>query len=145
MVSFQIIFKCGDDPRQDQLVIQLISLMDSLLKKVWLTLLHLDMYRYVLSSSKSHRSNSICASRLIPSWPCPVAKVWSPRSLQCGLVLLIYCAGKQAWSSSFLPCLWARFSLPMEGTFRIFFVSTTHTTTARMASNERLWTFSSRA
>jgi phosphatidylinositol kinase/protein kinase (PI-3 family) len=33
-VLLQIIFKCGDDPRQDQLVIQLISLMDSLMKKV---------------------------------------------------------------------------------------------------------------
>jgi phosphatidylinositol 3-kinase len=32
--EYSIIFKCGDDPRQDQLVIQLISLMDSLLKKV---------------------------------------------------------------------------------------------------------------
>lgn len=34
----KIIFKCGDDPRQDQLVIQLISLMDSLLKKVLMSI-----------------------------------------------------------------------------------------------------------
>lgn len=35
---FKIIFKSGDDLRQDQLVMQLISLMDSLLKKVNLDL-----------------------------------------------------------------------------------------------------------
>lgn len=35
---YKIIFKSGDDLRQDQLVMQLISLMDSLLKKVNLDL-----------------------------------------------------------------------------------------------------------
>jgi phosphatidylinositol 3-kinase len=36
--TYKIIFKSGDDLRQDQLVMQLISLMDSLLKKVNLDL-----------------------------------------------------------------------------------------------------------
>jgi phosphatidylinositol 3-kinase len=37
-LTYKIIFKSGDDLRQDQLVMQLISLMDSLLKKVNLDL-----------------------------------------------------------------------------------------------------------
>lgn len=37
-ITYKIIFKSGDDLRQDQLVMQLISLMDSLLKKVNLDL-----------------------------------------------------------------------------------------------------------
>ena len=36
--AYKIIFKAGDDLRQDQLVMQLISLMDGLLKKVNLDL-----------------------------------------------------------------------------------------------------------
>ena len=36
--TYKIIFKSGDDLRQDQLVMQMISLMDSLLKKVNLDL-----------------------------------------------------------------------------------------------------------
>lgn len=38
LMTYKIIFKSGDDLRQDQLVMQLISLMDSLLKKVNLDL-----------------------------------------------------------------------------------------------------------
>ncbi|CAN0428953.1 unnamed protein product, partial [Hapterophycus canaliculatus] len=34
----QVIFKSGDDLRQDQLIMQMISLMDSLLKRVNLDL-----------------------------------------------------------------------------------------------------------
>lgn len=48
----RVIFKCGDDLRQDQLVIQMINLMDSLLKKVNLDL-KLTPYR-VLAVSPQH-------------------------------------------------------------------------------------------
>lgn len=37
-VKYKVLFKCGDDLRQDQLMIQMINLMDSLLKKVNLDL-----------------------------------------------------------------------------------------------------------
>lgn len=36
--TYQVIFKSGDDLRQDQLIMQMISLMDSLLKRVNLDL-----------------------------------------------------------------------------------------------------------
>lgn len=48
----RVIFKCGDDLRQDQLMIQMINLMDSLLKKVNLDL-KLTPYR-VLAVSPEH-------------------------------------------------------------------------------------------
>jgi len=49
---YKVIFKIGDDLRQDQLVIQMINLMDSLLKKVNLDL-KLTPYR-VLATSSEH-------------------------------------------------------------------------------------------
>ena len=48
---YRVIFKSGDDLRQDQLVIGLISLMDQLLKKVNLDL-RLTPYRVLATSSK---------------------------------------------------------------------------------------------
>lgn len=50
--NYRVLFKCGDDLRQDQLMIQMINLMDSLLKKVKLDL-KLTPYR-VLATSPSH-------------------------------------------------------------------------------------------
>ena len=44
--EFSVIFKLGDDLRQDQLVVQLISLMDRLLKKENLDL-NLIIYKVV--------------------------------------------------------------------------------------------------
>lgn len=38
--SLKVIFKSGDDLRQDQLIMQMINLMDSLLKKVFITNLY---------------------------------------------------------------------------------------------------------
>jgi len=49
---YRVIFKIGDDLRQDQLIIQMINLMDSLLKKVKLDL-KLTPYR-VLATSPLH-------------------------------------------------------------------------------------------
>jgi len=51
-VPYKVIFKSGDDLRQDQLIIQMINLMDSLLKKVKLDL-QLTPYR-VLATGPSH-------------------------------------------------------------------------------------------
>eukprot|EP00462_Mataza_sp_D1_P020946 CAMPEP_0175147654 /NCGR_PEP_ID=MMETSP0087-20121206/16121_1 /TAXON_ID=136419 /ORGANISM="Unknown Unknown, Strain D1" /LENGTH=820 /DNA_ID=CAMNT_0016432885 /DNA_START=12 /DNA_END=2474 /DNA_ORIENTATION=+ len=48
---YRVIFKNGDDLRQDQLIIQMINLMDSLLKKVKLDL-KLTPYRVLATSSK---------------------------------------------------------------------------------------------
>jgi len=45
-----VIFKCGDDLRQDQLIIQMINLMDNLLKKVNLDL-KLTPYRVLATST----------------------------------------------------------------------------------------------
>jgi len=50
--KFRVIFKCGDDLRQDQLLLQLITLMDALLKKVKLDL-QLTPYR-VLATGPGH-------------------------------------------------------------------------------------------
>jgi Phosphatidylinositol 3- and 4-kinase len=47
----QVIFKSGDDLRQDQLVIQMISLMDGLLKRVNLDL-KLKPYRILATGPK---------------------------------------------------------------------------------------------
>lgn len=47
--EFRVIFKTGDDLRQDQLIIQMINLMDSLLKKVKLDL-KLTPYRVLATS-----------------------------------------------------------------------------------------------
>ena len=49
---YKVIFKNGDDLRQDQLVIQIINLMDSLLKKVKLDL-QLTPYRVLATSPTS--------------------------------------------------------------------------------------------
>lgn len=54
-LRLKIIFKNGDDMRQDQLVIQMISLMDSLLKKENLDL-KLTPYK-VLSTSSVEGTN----------------------------------------------------------------------------------------
>jgi len=48
--KYKVMFKNGDDLRQDQLVIQMINLMDSLLKKVKLDL-QLTPYRVLATSS----------------------------------------------------------------------------------------------
>ena len=67
---YKVLFKSGDDLRQDQLVIGLISLMDQLLKKVNLDL-RLTPYRVLATSSKdgfvefvpdSHTLTSILAN-----------------------------------------------------------------------------------
>ncbi len=50
--AFRVIFKSGDDLRQDQLVIQMINLMDTLLKKVKMDL-QLTPYR-VLATGPAH-------------------------------------------------------------------------------------------
>lgn len=51
MRTVQVIFKSGDDLRQDQLVIQMVSLMDGLLKRVNLDL-KLKPYRILATGPK---------------------------------------------------------------------------------------------
>jgi phosphatidylinositol 3-kinase len=58
-LTYKIIFKSGDDLRQDQLVMQLISLMDSLLKKVNLDL-GLLTYGILATGKFSHILIFIC-------------------------------------------------------------------------------------
>lgn len=48
-VRYTVIYKCGDDVRQDQLIIQMITLMDKLLKKENLDL-KLTPYRVLATS-----------------------------------------------------------------------------------------------
>ena len=54
--AVQVIFKSGDDLRQDQLIIQMISLMDGLLKRVNLDL-KLMPYRILATGPKVHVVN----------------------------------------------------------------------------------------
>ena len=49
--SYKVIFKNGDDLRQDQLIIQMVSLMDSLLKRVNLDL-KLKPYRILATGAR---------------------------------------------------------------------------------------------
>jgi len=49
--SFKVIFKCGDDLRQDQLIMQMINLMDHLLKRINLDL-KLKPYRILATGPK---------------------------------------------------------------------------------------------
>jgi len=49
--EYNVIFKCGDDLRQDQVIIQLMSLMDNLLKKENLDL-KLSPYKVLATSTK---------------------------------------------------------------------------------------------
>jgi phosphatidylinositol kinase/protein kinase (PI-3 family) len=61
--KYVVIFKSGDDLRQDQLVIQLINLMDSLMKKVRLDL-QLTPYRVLGMNSSVHSLTLMkCATR----------------------------------------------------------------------------------
>lgn len=56
--EFPVIFKTGDDLRQDQFVLQLIELMDELLKKENLDM-KLTPYRTLATSTKVQNSSPI--------------------------------------------------------------------------------------
>jgi phosphatidylinositol 3-kinase len=63
--EYQVIFKTGDDLRQDQLVVQIISLMDRLLRKENLDL-HLTPYK-VLATGIDHGLLQFIPSKAIAS------------------------------------------------------------------------------
>jgi phosphatidylinositol 3-kinase len=63
--EYSVIFKTGDDLRQDQLVVQIISLMDRLLRKENLDL-HLTPYK-VLATGMDHGMLQFIPSKTVAS------------------------------------------------------------------------------
>lgn len=82
--EFPVIFKVGDDIRQDQLVLQLIELMDDLLKKENLDM-KLTIYRALPTSSKV----CDCLVLLMIRKGC---WRWFPIRSMCQMYVLIVCS-----------------------------------------------------
>jgi len=101
-LGYKVIFKTGDDLRQDQLIIQMVNLMDSLLKKVKLDL-KLTPYRVLATSPDDgfveYVPNSFTVTSILEKYDKDIRKFFSkfnarPHDLQRVLDTFVKsCAG----------------------------------------------------
>lgn len=99
-----VIYKAGDDLRQDQLVLQMFLLMDRLLKRENLDL-KLTPYRCVLRGVSAAPCRSCCVVAQRSNGECPVRQLLLVRACIPRTLGIVCCSGccpreqQMAWSS----------------------------------------------